>query len=104
MTSSEKVLWEALRALKLHIRRQVPVGPYVADFAHHRSGLIIEIDGSRHDLPEEQLHDAERDAWFESQGYRTLRVSDRDAYGNPFVVAERVRQEIQRAAAQIGEK
>jgi very-short-patch-repair endonuclease len=55
-------------------------------------------------LPEEQLHDAERDAWFESQGYRTLRVSDRDAYGNPFVVAERVRQEIQRAAAQIGEK
>jgi len=95
MTTSEKSLWEALRALKLHIRRQVPIGRYVADFAHHPSGLVIEVDGARHDLPDEQLHDAERDAWFMSQGYRTLRVRDREACGDPFAVAERVRLEIQ---------
>jgi very-short-patch-repair endonuclease len=100
MTASEKSLWEALRALKLHIRRQVPMGRYIADFAHHASGLVIEVDGARHDLPEEQLHDAERDAWFRTQGYRTLRIRDREAYGDPFAVAERIRQEIQKALSE----
>ena len=31
-----------------HFRRQVPIGPYVADFACLASRLIIEIDGSHH--------------------------------------------------------
>ncbi|MFX5752153.1 DUF559 domain-containing protein, partial [Acinetobacter baumannii] len=82
-TASEAKLWEALRALKLNIRRQVPIGPYIADFAHHRSGLIIEVEGARHDLPGEQLRDAARDAWFETQGCRTVRIRDRDAYEFP---------------------
>jgi very-short-patch-repair endonuclease len=94
MTASEKGMWEALRALKMDIRRQVPIGRYVADFAHHASKLIVEVDGSRHNLPEAQLHDAERDAWFASIGYRTLRIDDREAYGNPCVVAEQIRLEI----------
>jgi very-short-patch-repair endonuclease len=54
MTVSEKRLWEALRALNLHIRRQAPIGRYVADFAHHGAKIIIEVDGGRHDLPEAQ--------------------------------------------------
>ena len=51
----------------------------------------IGVDGMRHGLPDAQLHDAERDAWFKSQGYRTLRVSDREAYGDPVAVADRIR-------------
>ncbi len=74
MTGPEKLLWAELRKLDLHVRRQVPMGGYIADLAIHGAKLIIEVDGPRHDLDENQLHDAQRDAWFTSQGYRTLRI------------------------------
>ncbi|WP_233245290.1 MULTISPECIES: endonuclease domain-containing protein [unclassified Caulobacter] len=96
MTASGRNLWKALRALDIHIRRQAPIGRYVADFVHHPSRLVIEVDGGRHDLPEEQLHDAERDAWLAGQGYRVLRVRDGDAFGKPEEVAEQVAMEIRR--------
>lgn len=90
MPVSEKKLWEVLRTLKLGIRRQAPIGRYIADFAHHGASLVIEVDGRRHDLPDEQLKDIERDAWLVSQGYRLLRVRDDDAFGRPFDIAEQI--------------
>ena len=97
MTASERVLWEALRRFNLHIRRQAPMGRYVLDFVHHGARLVIEVDGGRHDLPEAQLHDAERDAWLNAQGYRVLRIRDRDAFGDADAVADRIAAEIQRS-------
>ncbi|MGE5502636.1 MAG: endonuclease domain-containing protein [Ignavibacteriales bacterium] len=94
MTVSEKKLWEALRPLKLNIRRQAPIGRYIADFVHLGSRLVIEVDGARHDLPEEQSRDLERDAWLKSEGFRVLRVRDADAFGRPHDVAEQIRQTI----------
>jgi len=96
MTVSERVLWKALRALNLHIRRQAPIGRYVADFVHHGARLVIEVDSGWHDHFEAQLRDAERDAWLASQGYRVMRVRDGEAFGNPHLVAERVAAEIRR--------
>jgi very-short-patch-repair endonuclease len=78
MTGPENVLWAELRKLDRHVRRQVPIGSYIADFAIHSAKLIIEVDGARHDLPENELHDALRDAWFVGQGYRTLRVRNNE--------------------------
>lgn len=98
MTASERNLWKALRAHDLHIRRQAPIGRYIADFVHHGSRLVIEVDGGRHDLPEHQQHDAERDAWLASQGYRVLRVKDADAFGKPEEIAEQVALEVRRFA------
>ena len=89
---SEQKLWDALRKLKLGIRRQAPLGRFIADFAHHGARLVIEVDGRRHDLPDEQLKDVERDAWLAPQGYRVIRVRDDLAYGRPFDVAERIGQ------------
>ena len=76
MTLPEKRLWAELRGTHLHVRRQAPIGPYFADFAILSEKLIIEVDGSRHSLPENQLHDARRDAWFAGQGFHTLRFTD----------------------------
>ncbi|MES2036025.1 MAG: DUF559 domain-containing protein [Pseudomonadota bacterium] len=90
MPLSEKKLWEALRALKLGMRRQAPIGRYTADFAHHAASLVIEVDGRRHDQPDEQLKDIERDAWLSSQGYYVHRVRDDDALARPFDIAEQV--------------
>ncbi|WP_369797885.1 endonuclease domain-containing protein [Caulobacter sp. CCH5-E12] len=97
MTASERALWKALRALDRHIRRQAPIGRYVVDFVHHGARLVIEVDSGWHDDPEAQLHDAERDAWLAKQGYRVMRVRDGEAFGNPYLVAERVAAEIQRS-------
>jgi very-short-patch-repair endonuclease len=50
-TTAESILWRHLRKLKVngsHFRRQVVIGPYVADFACLRERLVIEVDGSQH--------------------------------------------------------
>ena len=70
---------------------------YVVDFTHHAAKLVIEVDGGRHDLSEAELHDAERDAWLDAQGYRVLRIRDQDAFGDAYAMAERVAAEIQRS-------
>jgi very-short-patch-repair endonuclease len=31
------------------LRRQVPIGRYIADFVCHEARLIVEIDGGQHD-------------------------------------------------------
>jgi very-short-patch-repair endonuclease len=76
MTLPEKRLWAELRGTPLHVRRQVPIGRYVADFAILSERLIIEVDGPRHTLQEDKLHDAARDAWFAAEGFRTIRFTN----------------------------
>ena len=76
MTPAERELWYAMRAHRfqsLHVRRQAPMGRYVADFVCHTNRLVIEVDGAQHGFDREASRDAERDAWFASQGYRVLR-------------------------------
>ncbi|WP_442969861.1 endonuclease domain-containing protein [Roseibium sp. Sym1] len=70
-TRGEKALWRALRELKaggIRVRRQAPIGPYVADFAVFSRKLVIEIDGDVHSFPAQQRHDASRDAWLMKEG------------------------------------
>lgn len=70
---AERKLWDVLcdrRLADLKFRRQVPIGPYVADFVCHRHRLIVEADGPFHD------DDTVRDAWLEAQGYRVLRFKN----------------------------
>nr|WP_297509872.1 DUF559 domain-containing protein [uncultured Caulobacter sp.] len=78
------------------MRRQAPIGPYIADFVHHGARLVIEVDSGWHDDPEAQRRDAERDGWLASQGYRVMRVRDGEAFADPYGVAERIAAEIQR--------
>lgn len=76
-TEAEKKLWWHLRRkLPLegtYFRRQVPLGPYFADFACLKHRLVIELDGGQHTFPEAQRRDAERTAFLEAQGFRVLR-------------------------------
>src|ERR1700684_4274400 len=76
-TEAEKKLWWHLRRkLPLYgtyFRRQVPLGPYFADFACLKHRLVIELDGDQHTTPDAQRHDAERTAFLEAQGFRVLR-------------------------------
>jgi len=78
MSLPEIILWDALRRKKLqglHFRRQHPSGRYVLDFYCHTLKLAVEIDGDGHSLGDQPMKDATRDAWLQSQGIRTLRLS-----------------------------
>jgi very-short-patch-repair endonuclease len=83
MTDAERKLWTLLRNRKLtglKFRRQVPVGPYVADFLSFQARLIVEADGGHHaDSP----HDATRDTWFRHQGFTVVRYWNSDILTNP---------------------
>ncbi len=73
-TEVEKRLWLRLRdrgMLGLKFRRQVPLGPYVADFVCAERALIVELDGGQHGSSE--ARDDRRTAWLESRGWRVVR-------------------------------
>jgi len=73
----EVLLWERLRGAKagFKVRRQHPIGPYIADFFCSAARLAIEIDGESHNRVDQLEHDRVRDAFFEENGYQVLRVS-----------------------------
>ena len=66
-------------------RRQVPIGPFVADFACTKFLLVIEADGSQH---AENAQDARRTIWLEQRGWRVLRFWDNDILNNIESVSE----------------
>jgi very-short-patch-repair endonuclease len=90
---AEQRLWKALRQLPLegsHFRRQVPIGPYVADFACLAARVVVEVDGSQHGEKHAIEHDAKRTAWLESQGYKVLRFWNTDVFTNADGVLEAI--------------
>lgn len=85
MPPMETKLWNALRALKplgFHFRRQVPIGPYYADFVSHQHLLVIEVDGETHFVSGGPAYDAVRDAFIRGEGYRILRVTNHEIAQN----------------------
>lgn len=79
-TPMEKRLWGALRKLRpagFHFRRQVPIGPFVADFACLKARLIVEVDGCQHGDPAHEGRDRGRDALLRRDGFRTARFWNR---------------------------
>ncbi len=92
-TPVERRLWIALRQLDLpsgHFRRQAPIGPYFADFAHHGLRLVVELDGEQHGYEAEQRRDAARTAYMERAGYRVLRFWNNEVRENLDGVVETI--------------
>ena len=75
-TPAERKLWQGLRKhqlIRLKFRRQVPIGPFIADFACKQARLVIETDGDQHGTDEQELRDAKRTEWLQEHGWRVLR-------------------------------
>jgi very-short-patch-repair endonuclease len=84
-TDAEAHLWKHLRRHPMmgsHFRRQVVVGPYIADLACMAARLIVEIDGSQHGEQANAARDEARTTWFESEGYRVVRFWNNDIFTN----------------------
>jgi len=72
-TVAENRLWYVLKNRNfqgLKFARQVPLGPYIADFVCREIGLIIELDGGQH---AESARDELRTRFLNAEGYDVLR-------------------------------
>jgi len=90
MTDAERKLWWRLRDRRFaghRFLRQVPIGPYVADFVCRPARLVVEVDGGRH---AESRTDAARDAWLARQGHRVLRFWNHDVLRAPQTVLDTI--------------
>jgi very-short-patch-repair endonuclease len=98
MTSAEEILWEHLRNKKLNglkFRRQHPIDMFIADFYCHEKKLIIELDGSIHDIPERREYDDGRSFLLEDKGFKILRFRNEDVINDVKDVLERISSRLQ---------
>ncbi|RWM28251.1 MAG: endonuclease domain-containing protein [Mesorhizobium sp.] len=87
---AEGTLWNELKAKRLggyKFVRQMPIGPYFADFACRSQRLIVELDGSQH---AGSSYDRRRDEFMRSQGYSVLRFWNFDVLKNTRSVCETI--------------
>ncbi|MCI5046956.1 MAG: endonuclease domain-containing protein [Aquisalinus sp.] len=98
----EQKAWETLRQLRKEgwpVRRQVPIEGYTVDFAIRKLKLVIEIDGSIHDLPEVMAADHFRDEKLEAAGWRILRLPAKVAL-SPDHLIDAVRSKIRQLSCE----
>ena len=95
-TPAERALWNHLARSQLGVKfsRQMPVGPYFADFLCRELKLVIECDGHSHDVAPER--DATRDSWMAREGFTVLHFTNADVLGNVDGVVAAIRAEVAR--------
>ena len=86
-TPEERTLWRLISRYRPKFTRQLPIGPYIADFACREPRLVVEIDGSQHMGSD---YDASRDRYLVSQGWTVIRFWNSDVQNNPEGVAEAI--------------
>jgi cyclase len=81
-TDAEAILWAHLKSKQLGVkfRRQHPLGIYIADFYCHNYKLVIELDGSIHNLPEIIQKDIVRQGHLQADGFKVLRFSNKQIF------------------------
>jgi very-short-patch-repair endonuclease len=96
LTEPERRLWARLRRRQiegLHFRRQMPIGPYIVDFACGEHRLVVEVDGDTH--ADTQAYDDARSTYLEQRGWRVLRFWNNDVTGNVDGVIGRILEALQ---------
>lgn len=73
MTPEELRLWYLLRDRRFFgykFRRQMPIGPYVVDFACIKAKLIVELDGGQHQ--DRETYDSRRCEFLNANGWEVV--------------------------------
>ncbi|HYG47719.1 MAG TPA: DUF559 domain-containing protein [Allosphingosinicella sp.] len=95
-TKQERVLWRLLSRYRPKFTRQLPIEPYIADFACRQAKLVVEIDGSQHIG---SRGDEARTRHLQAEGWTVIRFWNSDVAANPEGVAEAI---LRRAAECLG--
>ena len=83
-TREERKMWGLLSRYRPRFTRQLPIGPYIVDFACRQAKLLVEIDGGQH---AESERDVVRDQWLADLGWSVFRVWNSDVRDNPVAAA-----------------
>lgn len=89
-TDAENRLWYVLRNRGLggyKFVRQMPIGPFIADFVCREAGLIVELDGGQHS---ENADDLQRTTYLNAEGYGVLRFWNTEVMDNRDGVLEAI--------------
>ncbi|CAH1674819.1 putative Ribonuclease P [Hyphomicrobiales bacterium] len=84
-TRAEMLFWQAVRNRRfagLKFKRQMAIGPFVADFCCFEYKLIVELDGEPHETLDARTRDAVRTTFLKAEGYQVLRFSNERVLGN----------------------
>jgi hydroxymethylglutaryl-CoA lyase len=84
-TPAEDLLWSYLCKNQLNylrFKRQHPINPYIADFYCHSVKLVIELDGSIHQLPEIIQNDLEKEDFIKTNGLKIIRFTNQEIFKN----------------------
>lgn len=84
-TNQESALWQILRNRKFYgykFKRQHPIGKYIVDFICEEKRIIIELDGSQHNEPQNIKKDNNRTEFLMLEGYRVVRIWNNDIDNN----------------------
>ena len=95
MTSAEDRFWLYVRnrrMLGLKFRRQHPLGNFIADFYCHELKLVVEIDGSVHNLKHIQEYDVYREQKIKELGLSVLRFTNDDVFINGDFIEREIRK------------
>ena len=78
LTYAEQTLWLLLKDKfpEYKFRRQHPISKYIADFYCHKLKLVIEIDGSIHNLIAVKLNDEKRQKYLEDLKLTVIRFTN----------------------------
>ena len=102
MTKEERHLWyDFLRSHPLRFIRQKIIGNYIADFYCAKAQLVIELDGSQHYSPKEQLKDALRTSFLEEYGITVLRFPNNAVTENFRGVCEYIDLFVEQSLSQL---
>jgi methylmalonyl-CoA mutase len=95
-TIAESVLWEKLKTKKegYKFRRQHIIGAFISDFVCLKKGLVIEVDGNYHQLPEMKISDEERTQSLQQLGFNVLRFTNEQVLYEPDKVIETINNQL----------
>lgn len=100
-TETEKILWTRIKQKQINavkFRRQHSIGPYIVDFYAPQIGMVIEIDGPSHFLPENQAHESRRNKYLNENVNTILRFQNSESYENLEGVLISIQEKIEELA------
>lgn len=100
-TSAERILWQHLKGRALSgfkFVRQMPIGPYIADFVCREMKLVVEIDGATHSSDEEIAADNRRTQSLEELGFRVIRFTNAAVFESAEGVMQLILLELQKSS------
>ncbi len=94
-TDAERLLWQHLRRRQLagfRVRRQHPIGDFIADFVCLERSLVVEVDGGQHQA--NGAYDTHRSDQMGKSGFRVVRFWNNQVFQELDAVKETILKEL----------